>query len=417
MQDSGAARGRSESVETTLDMTVDRPRGSTRHSGEFPVALFANSMVMGGMEEHLAQLAVGLVRRGHRVGVLCSPRAEIEPLRQRLRTAGASVHAIAERGTSRGGGVRRLFALRSALRAYSQGVLHLHVTGYAGGELVTLAAILAGITTIVRTEHLPPVVPITPLGRLVLFARDRFLSRIICVSDQNRREHLDRLGRDPRKFVVVPNGVDIDRFVASSVGDGVWQEFGIDESAPIVGTVARLGERRKGISHFLEMAAAVRAAHPEARFLIVGDGPLRRELEIEANALGLGGAVIFTGERTDIPRLLAAMRVFVVPSLYEGAAYTLLEAMAAARPVVTTMVGLAPELIEHGVNGLLVPSGNSAALASAVRVLLANENLAARLGRRARERVIADFSEEAMIEKILRVYRDVIEPRRSLIFH
>jgi glycosyltransferase involved in cell wall biosynthesis len=151
----------------------------------------------------------------------------------------------------------------------------------------------------------------------------------------------------------------------------------------------------------------VAQAHPTARFLIVGDGPLRPALEREAEELGIGDQVVFTGERQDIPRLLAAMRVFVMPSLWEGGPYTVLEAMAMAKPVVATPVGLVPDAVEDHSTGLLAPIADSAALARGVLELLGDELLAARLAQRGRERVVARFSLEAMIDGVVEVYREV----------
>jgi glycosyltransferase involved in cell wall biosynthesis len=283
----------------------------------------------------------------------------------------------------------------------------MHCTGHSAGELVMLGGRLAGARAILRTEHLPPVPPCTARDRVLVQLRDHALTRVICVSEQTRRDHLERLGRNPEKCVVVPNCVDLERFSPRVCADGVYAEFGLDPAAPIVGTVSRLGEHRKGMSYFLQMAAAVAQVYPAARFLVVGDGPLRPALEQEAEALGIAGRVIFTGEQQDVPRLLAAMRVFVMPSLWEGGPYTILEAMAMAKPVVATPVGLVPDVVEDHVTGLLAPIADGGALARGVLELLGDEGLADRLARSGREYVAAHFSLDAMIDGVVQVYRDV----------
>ena len=123
--------------------------------------------------------------------------------------------------------------------------------------------------------------------------------------------------------------------------------------------------------------------------------------------MGIGPRVIFTGERRDIPELLAAMRVFVMPSLYEGGPYTVLEAMAMAKPVVATPVGLVPDVVHDGVTGRLVPIADSAALARAVLELLASDETARRLAERGRAAVVEHFSLDAMIDGVAAIYRDV----------
>jgi glycosyltransferase involved in cell wall biosynthesis len=362
---------------------------------------------MGGMEQHILLLGQGLVQRGFQVAAICSRRDEIEPLRQGLVAAGVQVHALAERQGSPLSAIGRLRALVATLRRYPRCIFHLHCTGPAAGELVMLSGHLAGARAVLRTEHLPPVPPCTTRERVLVQLRDHALARVICVSEQTRREHLERLGRKPEKCVVVPNCVDLERFSPRVRADAVYAEFGLDPAAPIVGTVSRLGEHRKGMSYFLQMAAIVAEAYPAARFLIVGDGSLRPALEQEAAALGIARNVIFTGERQDVPRLIAAMQVFVMPSLWEGGPYTVIEAMAMAKPVVATPVGLVPDAVEDHVTGLLAPIADSGALARGVLELLGNQDLAYRLAQSGRERVTAHFSLDAMVDGVVHVYRDV----------
>jgi glycosyltransferase involved in cell wall biosynthesis len=370
-----------------------------------PIVLFPNSSGMGGMEAHLMQLAGGLRARGVEVAAICEPRDDTRPMRDAFRAVGARVHELGGRAAS-GGARRRIGELTVALRQYPGCVIHMHYGGYGGGELVQLAARLAGARAVVRTEHVPPVPPITRKGRLMVRVRDHFLARVICVSEQNRQEHLQTLGRSAARVMVVHNGVDLSVFSPSVSGAGVAAEFGFPESAPIVGTIARLVERRKGLNHFLEMAARVHAVRPDVRFLLVGDGALRPELETQALSLGLAPDVlVFAGARSDVPRLYAAFDVFVMPSLYEGCQYSLLEAMAMARPVVSTPAGIAPVVVRDRETGLLVPYADSGALATGVLELVADPALAARLGEAGRQVIVQRFSLDAMVDQLVSVYR------------
>jgi glycosyltransferase involved in cell wall biosynthesis len=302
--------------------------------------------------------------------------------------------------------MRRVGALVDTLKQYPGCLIHMHYGGYGGGELVQLAARLSGARAVVRTEHVPPQPPITRKGKLLVHLRDRFLARVICVSEQNRQEHLKALGRDEQQVTVVHNGVDLERFSPSVSGAGVAQEFGFAADAPIVGTIARLVERRKGLNYFLDMAAQVRLVSPRTRFLLVGDGELRPELEAQAAALDLGSDVlVFTGARSDVPRLYAAMSVFVMPSLYEGCQYSLLEAMAMARPIVSTAAGVAPVVIKDHQTGLMVPFEDAAAMSAAVVELLEDAALAGRLAQAGRELIAARFSLDAMVDELVSVYR------------
>jgi glycosyltransferase involved in cell wall biosynthesis len=373
-----------------------------------PVVIFPNSSGMGGMEAHVVQLAHGLRERGVPVAAICDPRGDLAPLRDGLAAAGATVHVVGARGGSVMGAIRRARALVETLRRYPRCVVHMHYGGYGGGELIELAATFAGAGAIVRTEHVPPIPPFTRKARLLVHLRDRLLAKVICVSEQNRDEHLSLLDRNASRLVVVPNGVDLDRFSPRVSGAGVAEEFGFARDARIVGTIARLEERRKGIDYFIEMAALVHAADPEARFVIIGDGGLRAELEDHARRLGLADFVVFAGSRRDVPRVLAAMSVFVMPSLYEGCQYALLEAMAMARPVVATPAGVAPAVVQDRATGLSVPFKDAGALARAVNELLDDPDLALRLGNAGREAVRRSFSLDAMVDALVRVYRTAL---------
>jgi glycosyltransferase involved in cell wall biosynthesis len=373
-----------------------------------PVVLFTNSPFMGGMEEHIQHLGRGLVRRGFPVALVCSTRSDIEPLRQTATRDGVVVHTLAERQRSRLGTAKRLARLVQTLRAYPGAVLHMHLTGHMGGELVQLAGRMAGVRAIVRTEHLPPAPPIHRRERVGVALRDRLLDRVICVSNQTSQDHVRWLSRPADKFRVVPNCVELGRFDPAHVsGDELRAQLGCDPRTPLVGTVSRLGEWRKGITHFLEMAALVSTTRSDARFVVVGGGPLRADLERLANTLGVADRVVFTGERHDIPRVLAAMDVFVMPSLYEGGPITVLEAMAMRKPVVSTPVGMVPDVIQNGVNGLLAPISDAPALATAVGRLLDDPQFAHCMAERGRETVVRGFSPDAMVDGVAAVYREL----------
>jgi glycosyltransferase involved in cell wall biosynthesis len=172
--------------------------------------------------------------------------------------------------------------------------------------------------------------------------------------------------------------------------------------------VARLAEERKGAAEFLEMAAAVAEQRSQTRFVIVGDGPLRLSLEQQAAELGIASRVRFAGERSDIPAVLAALDVFVMPSHWEGGPYTVIEAMAMARPVVTTNVGMVVDIVRDGEHALVVPPRDSSALARAVQRLLAEDRLRGRLAKGGRRLATERFSEERLVEGVAAVYADVL---------
>jgi glycosyltransferase involved in cell wall biosynthesis len=232
-------------------------------------------------------------------------------------------------------------------------------------------------------------------------------SRIICVSEENRQAFIHELHRDPNKMCVIYNGVDLDRFSLSAVTADVRAELGWSQSTPIIGTISSLQEERKGTAYFLEMAGAIVKRYPHARFLVVGEGALRPTLQHQAASLRIADKVLFTGLRRDITNILAALNIFVLPSTFEGAPYAVLEAMAMAKPVVSTPVGNVAEIIADREAGMLVPIGDSSALAGAVGELLADDVLAERIGRRGFDAVRQRCSMDTMIDNVVAVYNEV----------
>jgi glycosyltransferase involved in cell wall biosynthesis len=326
-------------------------------------------------------------------------------MREKVREVGVQVHAVAEAGGLRI--IRRARDLVRVLRLHPGCTVHLHLQGDSGGTLILLAARLARVTAIVRTLHNPPVPPISRLHRLTVGISDRLLDKLICVSAETRREHLQHLGRDPQKIVVIPHGVDLERFSSLSSREDVRRELGLSKEDTLVGTVARLDEERKGIAEFIKMAALLAQGRPQVRFVVVGEGRLRRDLESQAARLGLAGRCLFTGYRQDVPLLLAAMDIAVFPSTYEAGPYVLLEAMAMSRAVVITPTGLAVDIIQSGVNGILVPFRHLGAMCDAVETLVGDPAMAGRLGRAARELIVKGYSKEVMVAGIERLYKEL----------
>jgi glycosyltransferase involved in cell wall biosynthesis len=225
-------------------------------------------------------------------------------------------------------------------------------------------------------------------------------------------------GYNPEKIVVIRNGVDLRHFDHPPDTERIRRELGVPAGAPLVAVASRLNQL-KGIDHFLEAAAIVGRNVPDVRFLVIGEpNPSDRTyLDVLihlAERLGIRDRVVFTGLRSDVPGLLACAAVSVMPSLNEALPNVLLESMAAAAPVVATRVGGTPEAIQDGVTGVLVPPGDSPALARAIHQLLADPELAARLGQAGRQLVCRRFSMDAMVQATERLYHSLLEKRRRV---
>jgi glycosyltransferase involved in cell wall biosynthesis len=157
----------------------------------------------------------------------------------------------------------------------------------------------------------------------------------------------------------------------------------------------------------MRAAASIHRQRADVRFVLVGQGPLEADLKREAWALGLDGTIVFAGRREDVPRLLRAFDLFVLPSIHEGLSIALLEAMAAGKPVVVTRVGGMPEVVEDGVEGLIVPPANPEALSRAILTLLRDADLRAQCGDAARQRS-AHFNNATAAERLEQVYGELL---------
>jgi glycosyltransferase involved in cell wall biosynthesis len=224
---------------------------------------------------------------------------------------------------------------------------------------------------------------------------------------------LDPALSERSRVTVIPNGVDLSRFITTENPAELRRSLGVPDDAPLIGVVSRL-HRLKGIEDFLDAAALIAAKHPSARFVVVGqpspvdnhaylDGLVKR-----AQQLGIGERVVFTGLRTDVPAVLSTLDVSVMPSLNEALSNVLLESMAAGAPVVATDVGGTTEALRDGQNGLLIPPSQPAAMAAAIDRLLTDRVLARTLGQSARQAIADKFSLDRMVAATAVLYEDLL---------
>lgn len=257
---------------------------------------------------------------------------------------------------------------------------------------------------------------LTPLQQRVQRHVCRLADRVL-VNAEAVKSWLVGDGFAAERITVIPNGIDTTRFHAPADPIAVRRSLGLADDARLVAVVSRL-HRLKGIEDFLEAAAMIAAAHPDVRFLIIGEpSPVdniayRDELVQHANRLGIGDRVLFTGLRADVPELLAAVNVSVMPSLNEALSNVLLESMAAGAPVVATDVGGTTEALLHERNGLLIAPADPPAMAAAIERLLLKPEFARGLGMKARQAIAERFSLERMVAATAHVYEDLLERKQ-----
>ena len=367
------------------------------------VTLVDRPTVTGGAERLAVQVAARL--DGDRFeSILCASRRTDEPLLDReLAEAGVEVLALGRRSKL---DVR---AWRPLVRRLDEvDVVHAHMFG--SNVWGTLLGRLKRVPVVVAHEHTWSFQG-QPLRRLL--DRElvgRFADAFIAVAEEDRRKMIEVEGVDPDTIRLIPNGIP-----DPEPGDGgaVRRELGIPEDAPVIGVVCEL-RAQKGLEVLFAAAAQVRQELPELRVLVAGDGPEREGLEEEARRLDLDGTVRLLGIRRDVPALLDALDVAVLSSDYEGSPLSVMEYMAAGKPVVSTRVGGVPELVEDGVHGLLVEPRDPDALAAAIGRLLHDPAEARRLGEQGRERQQRELSLDAMVRKIEDLYEELwlASPRR-----
>ena len=310
--------------------------------------------------------------------------------------------------------VLALARLHGIIRRFRPHIVHTHTA--KAGAIGRLAAWLARVPIVVHTYHghvfhgyfSAPTTSVF-LGVERLLARST--SRLLTVSESVKRElERYRIGA-PGQVVVLPLGLDLDRFLVSEARAGeLRRELGVDARRPLVGIVARLVPIKRH-EDFIAASAVVAARIPDALFLIIGDGERRVELEALARRQGLAERVRFLGWRHDLERIYADLDVVVLTSANEGSPVSLIEAMAAARPVVATGVGGVPDLVEHGVNGLLGRAGDPSATAEAIVGLLADPERRRAIGEAGRKRVRDAYGVDRLVSDMERLYSDLMSER------
>ncbi len=228
------------------------------------------------------------------------------------------------------------------------------------------------------------------------------MNHLVVVSNSIDRKVVEEgRGSIPRSLIY--NGVDLERYDHQEPCCTLREEYGMEPDSQIVGVVGRL-ELEKGHPTLLEAWPLVLEAVPLAYLMIVGEGSRLDELQEIVHELGLDDHVVFTGRRDDIPAVTAAFDVAVLPSYREAQGLTILEAMALSRPVVASNVGGIPEMIQDGINGLLVPPHDPPELAGAIVRLLQDHPLADMLGRAGHDMTHDRFCVQIMVNAIQDLY-------------
>jgi glycosyltransferase involved in cell wall biosynthesis len=368
-----------------------------RSSRRLKIMMLTVGLGIGGTEGQIRDIATNL--NPERFDCLvCALKGE-GAIAQDLRAQGVSVKLLRGRGCLDLGMGWRLIRL---VRTFRPDIIHafLPPANVAGG----LVSAWCGVPHLVlscrdlgvsRRWHY------ATAERLVAGLADA----VTCCSDAVRRTAGDRFGGAENRYETLYNGVSMGRFQGQAPLAAA--AMGLYGEGMLIGTVCRLEEPTKGLSVLLKAMALLKATHKNHpfRLLIVGDGPAKAELQRVCAQLEIEQVVTFAGERSDVERILPLLDLFVLPSLSEGFGIAIVEAMAAGLPVVASDVGGIPEIVLHGLTGLLVPPGNPEALAQAIVQCMDDPQRRRRFGLQGQARARECFS----IQTAVRCHEELYE--------
>jgi glycosyltransferase involved in cell wall biosynthesis len=377
----------------------------TRH-----IVYVLSSTVRGGVEEHVLSLVRHLDRSRFAVTLVC-PKALVQAMASDIAALGIHTVPLEVNLPTSPRAVRALVALYRLLRRLRPDIVNCHMlrATVAGAPI----ARLAGVPLVIATNHGPD-----PWRRGAIknwHAIDRWVDRsvdrtiAVCAS---AKQHLVRKGLAADKIVVVNNGRELDTFTPMPRAESmaVRSELAVADDEPLIGIIARL-DMQKGHRYALDAMPDVLQRYPRARLLLVGDGNLREDLRSQAAALGVADRILFAGFRSDVRRMLGASDIVALPSLWEGLPLTLIEALAMQKPVVATAVNGSQDVILDDETGVLVPPGDSRALAKGILRLLDDPEAASRLAAQGRAHVLASFDIRRQMAETVRVYESAAARR------
>jgi glycosyltransferase involved in cell wall biosynthesis len=307
------------------------------------------------------------------------------------------LHAVPARGDL---DLPFLFRLASILRKEKPDIVHLH-SRRGADVLGGLAARITG-TRCLLTRRVD-----NPESRLTVGLKYRLYNRVATISE-GIRDVLISEGLPPGKVTCIHSAVDAERYTGPWERDGFRKQFDLPAVGPVCGVIAQLIDR-KGHRFLIEAIPQILKSVPETVFLFFGKGPLEEGLKSLCRELKLDNNVRFTGFRDDLDDYLGCLDLVIHPALMEGLGVSLLQAAASGVPIVGSRAGGIPEAVVDGINGFLIEPANPEEIAQAVTRLLADQELASRLGDGGRQLVREKFSIEAMFKGNLAMYRSMME--------
>lgn len=355
------------------------------------------SLNIGGLERVVVDLAKGLKKKGH-IASICCLDGKV-PLGEEAELAGIKVFSLNKKP-----GIALGLPFRLSKIITENGFNLIHTHNEAGLLYGAAAALLAGFANIVHTEHGKE--PDYSNKKALHIAENLLLRKVksvVAVSEDLKNKLVKSSGMSKNEILVISNGIDVENFYRPDCRDDKRRELGISSEFFVIGIVARLVPL-KNHRFLFAIFRELLEGFANLKLIIVGDGPLRADLETFSKEMGISNAVVFLGERKDIAELLSAFDLFVLPSLTEGISITLLEAMASGTPVVASEVGGNSEVIENGNTGLLLPLDKPDEWISTIKSLIIGALKRKSLSEMAKTKIEERFSLRAMVDNYEKIY-------------
>jgi len=360
----------------------------------------------GGLERVVINLVLAQHAAGHECRVICLH--ESGTLAHELIDHGVPVDACNKRD---GTDISALIHARGLMRRNGVDVVHSH--NIIAHDYAVLAAAGLKPRRILNTRHGMGGPPVANAREWLYRRCMRRTDHVVAVCEAARHNLIERGKLPADKLVAVPNGIHVDRFTPASEAARrhLADMIGVGESTRIIGSVGRLNWA-KDIPTLIRAFALLREKRPDSVLVLIGDGSLREELVAFAQAQGVSEHVRFLGDRSDVRELLQGLDVLAMSSVSEGYSIALLEACAAALPIVATAVGGNAEIVHDGVNGHVVPSNEPGMLAEGLLDILADPERARAMGRAGREWVLQHGTFDGMVRRYEALYEGE-SPRKA----
>jgi L-malate glycosyltransferase len=369
--------------------------------------MFTDSFMHGGSERQFAQIACSLDRNRYDLLLGCLRREG--PFLAKVDAAGIPLFEFPINSLYNFHAARMFFRLAGFLRKNRIDILH--TFDFYTGVFAIPAGRFARVPVVLASRR--EIAGLRGAGQSCAIRFACELATAVIANSRAAGERLVGLGFTGNKKVqVLPNCIDLEEVTPRSLAEEVRRQLGIAIGAPVAGVLGNL-RPEKDLETFLQAARQIQTVLPDARFLVIGDGPERQKLEHRSAELGLARSVLFLGDRKDVPDLLATIDLLILTSITESFPNAILEAMAIGRPVVATRVGGIPEVVQDGQTGILVTPRKAEEVAERVIMLLKNPALRREMGEAARRRVENEYTVEQVMRKLDGIYSGLLSERRA----